>query len=513
MTSSTSHRWWRDAVIYQIYPRSFRDSDGDGVGDLAGIVEGLDHIAALGVDALWLSPIFTSPMADFGYDVASYTDVDPTFGTIDDLDRLVAGAHARGIRVLLDWVPNHTSDQHPWFLASRASRDDPRRDWYVWRDPAPDGGPPNNWIAAFKDVPAWTLDDTTGQYYLHSFLAEQPDLNWSNPAVEAAMHETLRFWLDRGVDGFRADVVHLIGKGTTVPDLPVGRESSLVPTIDVPYTHELLRRIRSVLDEYPHEPMMVGEVYLLEPGQTLRYLGDDDELHLTFDFRTLHTRWEADALREIIALVQDEFAEPHWPTWVLSNHDRPRHRSRYGSDARARAAAVLSLTVRGTPFLYAGEELGLEDAFVPDDKVVDPGGRDGCRAPIPWTAQPDRGWGDDPWLPFPPDAGARSVAAEELDPTSMLHLYRRLLHLRRETPALRSGSMEVDTRDDAAPGLVSYSRSTADDAVRVVANLGADTVAVPCDGEVLLSSDDAVAAVDGRISLPPDVAVIIHLGT
>jgi alpha-glucosidase len=308
-------------------------------------------------------------------------------------------------------------------------------------------------------------------------------------------------------------VVHLIGKGTTVPDLPVGRESSLVPSVDVSYTHELLRRIRAVLDEYPQEPMMVGEVYLLERGQTVRYLGDDDELHLTFDFRTLHTRWDTDALRSIITLVQDEFAAPHWPTWVLSNHDRPRHRTRYGSDARARAAAVLSLTVRGTPFLYAGEELGLEDAVIPDDRVVDPGGRDGCRAPIPWTAEPGHGWGDDPWLPFPPDSGARSVAAEEDDPTSMLHLYRRLLRLRRDTPALRSGSMVVEPRDEAAPQVISYRRLTDDDTILVMVNLGPTSVEVACGGEVLLASDTISAEVadDGRISLGPDVAMVVRI--
>jgi alpha-glucosidase len=500
--------WWRDAVVYQIYPRSFRDANGDGIGDLAGITAGLDHIAGLGVDAIWLSPIFPSPMADFGYDVADYTDVDPTFGTLADLDALVAQAHARGVRVLLDWVPNHTSDQHPWFVESRASRDSGRRDWYVWRDPAPDGGPPNNWIAAFNGVPAWTYDDATGQYYLHSFLAEQPDLNWANPEVEAAMHDTLRFWLDRGIDGFRADVVHLIGKGTTVPDLPAGRESWLVPSIDVPYTHELLRRIRAVLDEYPQEPMMVGEVYLLEPGQTVTYLGDADELHLTFDFRTLHTQWDADALRSIIGLVQDEFAPPAWPTWVLSNHDRPRHRTRYGTEARARAAAVLSLTVRATPFLYAGEELGLEDAVIPADRIVDPDGRDGCRAPIPWTDEPDHGWGPHPWLPFPPDAADRSVARQADLDGSMVQLYRRLLALRRATPALRWGAMSMRRRDDDAPGLVAYSRRDGDDAVVVAVNIGAEPLGVDLRGDVLVTSDPASRlALDGTLGV--DEAIVV----
>lgn len=510
MALSDDPRWWTDAVVYQIYPRSFRDANGDGIGDLPGVIDGLDHLADLGVDALWLSPIFPSPMADFGYDVADYCDVDPVFGTLDDVDRLVAGAHERGIRVLLDWVPNHSSDQHPWFRASRSSRHDPQRDWYVWRDPAPDGGPPNNWMSVFKGVPAWTLDPTTGQYYLHSFLAEQPDLNWSNPEVEAAMHETLRFWLDRGIDGFRADVVHLIGKGEELPDLPVSRTSNLVASIDEPLTHELLRRVRSLLDEFPQHPMMVGEVYLLRPGQTVSYLGDDDELHLTFDFRTLHTDWEAGAMRSVITTVQAEFAPPLWPTWVLSNHDRPRHRSRYGSEARARAAAVMTLTVRGTPFLYAGEELGLEDAEIPADRVVDPDGRDPERAPIPWTGDPDHGWGPDPWLPFPPHADTANAAAQEGDPGSMLALYRSLLRLRRDEAVLRRGTMAVEGPREAAPDVLVYRRSLEGEELVVAVNMGDAAASPGLSGELVVSSraDRSAGTFDG--TLAPDEAVVIR---
>ncbi|MBK5222089.1 MAG: DUF3459 domain-containing protein [Acidimicrobiia bacterium] len=509
---SDDPHWWRDAVVYQIYPRSFRDADGDGVGDLAGVTSRLDYLVDLGVDALWLSPIFTSPMADFGYDVADYCNVDPVFGTLDDLDQLVAGAHERGLRVLLDWVPNHTSNQHRWFEASRSSRDDPHRDWYVWRDPAPDGGPPNNWISVFKGVPAWTFDDATGQYYLHSFLAEQPDLNWANPQVEAAMHDTLRFWLDRGIDGFRADVVHLIGKGEELPDLPEGREDDLVVSIDEPFTHELLRRIRAVLDSYPQHPMMVGEVYLLQPGQTVTYLGDHDELHLTFDFRALHTRWECDAMRSVIATVQTEFAEPHWPTWVLSNHDRRRHRTRYGTDARARAAAVLSLTVRGTPFLYAGEELGLEDAEIPEERVVDPDGRDGTRAPIPWTTDADHGWGADPWLPFPPDSTGKAADAQIGDPDSFHTLYRDLLALRSANEVLRRGSMGLVAGDDAsAHGVLVLHRRLDGDTITVAANFMGEPARVTIEGELLLSSrtDRPDAPFDG--TLGPDEAVVLRV--
>jgi alpha-glucosidase len=499
--NSEQRPWWRDAVVYQIYPRSFADANGDGVGDLNGITARLDHLDDLGVDAVWLSPIFRSPMKYFGYDVADYCAVDPVFGTDDDLDRLIAGLHARDMRLLLDWVPNHTSDQHPWFVESRSSRSNPRRDWYVWRDPAPDGGPPNNWRAAFKGVPAWTLDETTGQYYLHLFLAEQPDLNWSNPEVEAAMHDTLRHWLDRGVDGFRADVVHLIGKGTALADLPEltdGVPNAPVIMIDEPFTHELLRRIRSLVDGYDHDPMMVGEVYLLRPGQAVTYLGDDDELHLAFDFRPVHTDWEAAAMRRTIERSQSEFSDPAWPTWVLSNHDRPRHRSRYGSEEAARAAAVMSLTMRATPFLYAGEEFGLEDAVIPPDRVVDPDGRDGCRAPIPWTPAPDHGWGDSPWLPFPPDPEHRNAETLGRDPSSILHLYRTLLRLRRANHDLRAGSFTlIDDHDGSDDDLIAFRRG---DTFLIVANFSPEQRTTSFDGVLEVSSVPGRTTFDGTLA-------------
>ncbi|MGI9645662.1 MAG: alpha-amylase family glycosyl hydrolase [Ilumatobacteraceae bacterium] len=498
--------WWRDAVVYQIYPRSFADSNGDGVGDLQGIIERLDYLADVGVDALWLSPIFRSPMKDFGYDVADYCAIDPVFGTEADLDELVGGLHERGMRLLLDWVPNHTSDQHEWFVESRSSRDNPKRDWYVWRDPEPDGSPPNNWMAEFKGVPAWTNDSATGQSYLHLFLAEQPDLNWANPEVEAAMHDTLRYWLDRGVDGFRADVVHLIGKGADVDDLPDDARRP-VTSIDRPLGHELLRRTRTLLDGYAHDPMMVGEVYLLRPGQSATYLGDPangaGELHLSFDFRPVHTDWDAASLHRTIAAGQNEFAEPFWPTWVLSNHDQPRHRTRYERDARARAAAVLSSTVRGTPFLYAGEELGLEDAVVPEERIVDPDGRDGCRAPIPWTADGDdstgHGWPERPWLPFPANAATHNAEAEVGVEGSIHSLYRDLLALRRDHEVLRRGSMELAPPEGA---LIRYTRTLGDECVEVVVNLGDEDVGWPAGltGELLVSSDAARTSPGGVLA-------------
>ena len=479
--------WWQEGVVYQIYPRSFLDTDGNGVGDLRGIEQRLDHLVDLGVDAVWLSPMYRSPMADFGYDVADYCDIDPVFGTMQDFDDLVAAAHARNLKVLLDWVPNHTSSQHPWFLESRASRDNPKRDWYVWRDR------PNNWVATFSDDPAWTYDEATGQYYLHHFLPEQPDLNWGNPEVVDAMHGVLRFWLDRGVDGFRADVVHLIGKDPLLPDDPVELVASgrRVGWHDHPSTHALLRDIRSVLDAYDGDRMMVGEVNLRGSAKIAPYYGRGDELHLAFNFEPLSEPWDAGRWRELITDIEVSFgAVDAWPTWVLSNHDQRRHRTRYGSDARARAAAVLLLTLRGTPFLYAGEELGLEDAVIPAERVVDPGGRDGCRAPIPWDTSPSHGWAsDDPWLPWPPAADTRNAHVQDIDPTSMLNLYRRLLATRRGSAALRRGDFRfLDAPDD----VLAYQRVAEDDTRVVLVNFTEGSRSVRLDGSWRL-----VVATDG----------------
>ncbi len=497
--------WWQASVVYQIYPRSFADSSRDGVGDLEGLRTRLDHLKWLGVDALWLSPIYRSPMADFGYDVADYCDVDPLFGDLATFDALLADARARDIRVLLDWVPNHTSDQHPWFVDSRASRDSPKRDWYRWYDGTPDG-PPNNWPAAFGGGPAWTWDEDTEQWYLHTFLPQQPDLNWDNSEVVAAMHDVLRFWLDRGVDGFRADVVHLIGKDPALPDIPetdiVGSHLDVVGTHDYHGTHELLRGIRAVLDEYPGDRMMVGEVNLTKTELIAPYLGESDELHLAFDFESLAVPWVAHAWRARIAHVEEVMGE-RWPTWVFSNHDQPRTRTRLGgSEARARAALVMLLTLRGTPFLFAGEELGLEDAVVPPERVVDPGGRDGCRAPIPWTTAPDHGWPTEPWLPWPPEPGARSAEAERADPDSVLQLAKAVLALRRESPALHTGTLEL--LDDAPDGVLAYERRDGDDLRRVWVNFAGAGVGLP-EGWVV-----ELATAPTGDGLPSDAAAVLR---
>jgi alpha-glucosidase len=503
--------WWKSAVVYQIYPRSFCDTGGDGVGDLEGIRRHLDHFVWLGVDAIWLSPFYRSPMRDGGYDVADYCDVDPLFGTLADFDRLLAEAHARGLRVLVDWVPNHTSDRHPWFLESRAARTSAKRDWYVWRDGTPEC-PPNNWRAAFTNGPAWTWDAPTRQWYLHLFLPEQPDLDWANPEVVAAMHATLRFWLDRGVDGVRIDVVHCLGKDPALPDNPPGREHwPMSAQNDQPSTHAIVRALRTLVDRYDGTRAMVGEVYLLETAKVAPYYGRGDELHLAFNFPPLYAPWDAAAWRrqidDVVAHLDPRGA---WPTWVLSNHDNARHRTRYGSETRARAAAVLLLTLRGTPFLYAGEELGLADAIVPADRVHDPGGRDGCRAPIPWTPAPDHGWGVvDPWLPWPPDPAARNVATLRDDPGSILHLYRRLLAVRRSSPALRLGGWSPL----ATPaGVLGYVRAHAADRRAVLVNFTGAAVDARVEGawRIEVASDGAGEGAVYAGRLGPDEAVILR---
>ncbi|MHB1912062.1 MAG: alpha-amylase family glycosyl hydrolase [Acidimicrobiales bacterium] len=498
--------WWQEAVVYQIYPRSFSDADGNGVGDLEGIRRHLDHLAWLGVDAIWISPFFTSPMADYGYDVADYCNVDPLFGSLADFDRLLEDSHRLGLRVLIDWVPNHSSDQHPWFLESLAGPTSSRRDWYYWREGAGPGRPPNNWRAAFIGGPAWTWDPRSRQWYLHSFLPQQPDLNWGNPDVVAAMHDTLRFWLDRGVDGFRIDVVHLLGKDPALPDGP-GRQPAIT---DRWTTHSRLRDLRRLLDSYPGERTSVGEVYILDTAAVASYYGQNDELHMAFNFPPLHAPWEAGAWRQCIVDTLGALGpRGAWPTWVLSNHDTPRHRTRYGSEARARAAAVLLLTLRGTPFLYAGEELGLEDAVVEETEARDPGGRDGCRAPVPWTSDAGRGWPVPPWLPWPPDPEIRNAEAQRQEPDGILHLYRRLLALRRAREALRFGDL---TLLDCPEGVVGYRRSTSVEEIVVLVNFSAAALEVDVPGgpfRVDLSSHSASESGPWEGHLGADQAVIL----
>ena len=501
-------RWWQSAVLYQIYPRSFQDTDGDGVGDLAGIIARLPYLVDLGVDALWLSPIFPSPMADFGYDISDYTDIAPVFGSLAGFDALVAAAHGRGLKVLLDLVPNHTSDRHPWFTSSRRSRNDPQRNWYIWRDPAPDGGPPNNWLSEFGGS-AWQFDPPTGQYYYHAFLAAQPDLNWRNEQVRAAIHDVMRFWLTRGVDGFRVDVIWHLIKDADFRDNPPnpafmpGRppHEALLPfyTTDRPEVQEVVAGLRRVVDEFD-DRVLIGEIYL--PVERLvAYYGDGLRgANLPFNFTLLSAPWNAREIDRLVAEYEAALPPGGWPNWVLGNHDRPRVASRLGRD-QARIAAMLLLTLRGTPTIYYGDEIGMTQVAIPPERVQDPFekrvpgigvGRDGCRTPMQWTA--DRGAGftaGEPWLPLAEDFRSQNVDNQRADPASILNLHRRLIALRGSRPALAAGAY----RPLAAQGdLLLYRREHADDQVTVALNMGLAPTTVLLESmapeaRVLLSSN------------------------
>jgi alpha-glucosidase len=477
--------WWERGVIYQIYPRSFQDSDGDGVGDLAGIERRLDYLASLGIDAIWLSPIFPSPMADFGYDVADYCGIDPLFGTLADFDRLLAATHERGFKLMLDFVPNHSSDRHPWFEESRSSRDNPKRDWYVWRDPALGGAPPNNWISDFGGS-AWEWDEATGQYYLHAFLKEQPDLNWRNPEVRHAMLDVLRFWLDRGVDGFRIDVLWHIIKAEGLPDNPVnpdyrpemGEKLKILQlhSTHQPEVHELAAEFRELADSYGNR-LLVGEI-VLPLEELMRYYGQEHPgVHLPFNFQLVEAPWNAAILRQMIAGYEAALPPGGWPNWVIASHDYPRIAAKLG-EAQARVAAMLLLTLRGTPTLYQGDEIGIGKVEIQPGRVRDPKelrepgiglGRDPSRTPMAWDNSPYAGFSTaEPWLPLHEDWRTRNVASHEADPGSMLSLYRNLLRLRRGEPALSVGSFALAEGGD---NILAYERRHDDGHLLVALNL------------------------------------------
>ena len=449
--------WWQRGIVYQIYPRSFMDSNGDGIGDLPGIRQRLDYVTWLGVDAIWISPIYPSPMADFGYDISNYADIHPTFGTLKEFDRLLAEAHQRGLKLILDFVPNHTSDQHPWFLESRSSRSNPRRDWYIWADPRPGGGPPNNWLSDFGGS-AWQFDERTGQYYYHAFLKEQPDLNWRNPAVCQAMHDVLRFWLRRGVDGFRVDVIWYLIKDDQLRDNPPNPAYSegqpphhaVLPlyTADRPEIHDVVAGLRRVIDEFT-DRVLIGEIYLPIERLVSYYGADLSGAHLPFNFQLIQTQWNARAIAALIESYEAALPPGGWPNWVLGNHDKSRIATRIGA-AQARAAAMLLLTVRGTPTMYYGDESGRTDVPIPSHLVQDPFernvpgigcGRDPERTPMQWDASPGAGFTTGrPWLPFAADWQETNVAMQAGLSGSILTLYRRLIALRRAEPALAVGS-------------------------------------------------------------------------
>jgi alpha-glucosidase len=526
--------WWRHGVIYQVYPRSFQDTNDDGQGDLAGITARLGYFVELGVDIIWLSPIFPSPMRDGGYDIANYVDIDPLFGTLADFGLLLKKAHEQNIKVLLDLVPNHTSDQHPWFVNSRSSRRSDKRDWYLWADAGPDGGPPNNWLSEFGGS-AWEYDAETGQYYYHAFLATQPDLNWRNPQVQGAMADVMRFWLQRGIDGFRVDVLWHLLKDKQLRDNPPNPEfrdgdppyRRLLPqyTTDLPEVHDLIAMLRGVIDEFP-DRLMIGEVYL-PIKQLVAYYGRDlDGAHLPFNFSLLETHWEATALARLIEDYEAALPAGGWPNWVLGNHDRRRLVSRIGIE-QARVAAMLLLTLRGTPTIYYGEEIGMRDAVIPTDRLRDPigdsiaglrYGRDSVRTPMQWDASRFAGFSIvDPWLPIADDSAGANVAAQRQDPTSILNLYRHLIAIRRASPALLDGAYRTVT---ARSNLFVFARTEASERMLIVLNFGGDAVAVDPGANVWTGTIAVSTAADrdgevvsGTLMLREHEGVVVRLAS
>jgi alpha-glucosidase len=517
--------WWKGAVIYQIYPRSFQDSNGDGVGDLDGITSRLEHVARLGVDAIWLSPFFTSPMKDFGYDIADYCDVDPIFGTLADFDRLVSRAHALGLKLIVDQVYAHTSDAHAWFAASRQSRSGDKADWYVWADPKPDGTPPNNWQSVFGG-PAWTWDARRQQYYMHNFLGSQPQLNVHNPAVQDALLDVARFWLDRGVDGFRIDAINFAMHDPALTDNPPAPPGPRTRPFDYqlkrhnqshPRIPDFLARLRTVLDGYG-ATFSVAEVGGTDPIPEMRaFTADDRHLSSAYSFAFLYARRLTPQV--VAAALADWPDSPGlgWPSWALTNHDSPRGLTRWAPpehrDAFARMAMLLLMTLRGNPFLYYGEELGLTQVEIPFEELQDPEAianwpltlsRDGARTPMPWEADaPNAGFSAArPWLPLGSDHPARAVDRQSADPHSLLNLTRQLVALRREEPALRLGRLD---RLVAEGELLTFERQHDNRRLRAAFNFGTRSLALGWEGRVLAGVNGATAA-----ELPPLGAIILE---
>lgn len=458
--------WWQKGIIYQIYPRSFMDSNGDGVGDLRGIITKIDYLKWLGVNAVWLSPFYPSPMKDFGYDITDYRGVHPIFGTLGDFDELIQILHEADIKLILDFVPNHTSDQHHWFQESRSSRHSKKRHWYIWQDPKVDGSPPNNWLSSFGGGPAWTFDEKTGQYYYHAFLKEQPDLNWRNPEVQEAMFDNMRFWLDRGVDGFRVDVIWHIVKDEDFRDNPLSPEYQphQSPHIrflqkfntDQPEVHQIIEKMRHVLDKY-EERMMVGEVYLPVERLVTYYGSEGKGVHLPFNFHLISVPWNPKRIASVIQEYESSLPEFGWPNWVLGNHDNPRVASRIG-ERQVGVAALLLLTLRGTPTMYYGDEVGMHNAHIPPEGVQDPFeknvpgmgyGRDPQRTPMQWSALKNGSFSTGkPWLPLAHDFDIFNVETQKSKPDSILNFYRELINLRQKQPALYEGTYEQLQADD-----------------------------------------------------------------
>ncbi len=484
--------WWKHAVIYEIYPRSFQDSDGDGIGDIKGITSRLDYIHDLGIDAIWITPMYPSPGVDYGYDISNYTAIDPEYGTMADLEHLIAEAKKRNIRVIMDYVINHTSDQNAWFVESRSSRTNPKRDWYIWRDGKAPGQPPNNWQSWFGHS-AWTFDPKTDQYYYHYFYKEQPDLNWRNPEVKKAMEGVLEFWMKKGVAGFRIDAVSRLFEDPDLHDDPYlpgvnaygDRNIEHKYTDNYPEVHDILKELRKVVDKYPGDPVLITEADEPNVEELTKLYGHGDEVQLPMDFQIADVnKLSAPRFRQLFNEIENNTAHGQ-PEYFFSNHDQPRQWDRYGDGAHndqiAKLMAVLLLTTRGTPQMYYGEELGMrttdpariEDVHDPIGKLGWPKekGRDGERTPMQWNASAQAGFTTSatPWLPIPPSAAIYNVETESKDPSSIFNAYKRLLALRKSNPALRDGSYEALNQDD--PDVFAYLRRSGASAVLVALNM------------------------------------------
>jgi alpha-glucosidase len=536
MEQSKQLTWWKTGVIYQIYPRSFLDTTGNGIGDLEGIISRLDYLndgtpGSLGVDAIWLSPFYPSPMADFGYDVSDYCNIHPELGNMEIFDRLVEEAHKRRIRVIIDYVPNHTSVQHDWFKEARASLDSPRRDWYIWKDAKPDGGPPNNWGSIFGGS-AWEWDEQTGQYYFHQFLKEQPDLNWRNPDVVNAMKDVLTFWLDRGVDGFRMDVVGMIYKHPDMPDQPPNPDAraDLRPNDfyerqlhpydqDQDEVYEMVREFNQLAKPYG-DICLIGEVLWYGADRWLRYYGKKgDGFHLPMNFSFMAEPWEANKIKESVSRLEAILPEFAWPSYVLGNHDEIRVASRYGKE-HTRLVAILLLTLRGTPILYYGDEIGLENGVIAEEDIQDPWGiivgpeynRDVCRTPMQWDSSQNAGFSkSDPWLPISQDATERNVKIQDENPHSLLNLYQKLIWYRRGSEALKTGKLEIQ---DGPSGCLIYKRQSDSQSLWIALNFTAEKINIPFSGqgEIVLSTESVTSreSVHGSVAINGFEGVIIE---
>jgi alpha-glucosidase len=521
--------WWKDAVFYQVYPRSFCDTTGNGIGDLPGVISGLDYLEDLGIDALWISPFYESPMADFGYDVSDHCKVDPLFGTNEDARRLIEAIHARGMRIVVDYVPNHTSIAHRWFQEASVDRQNPFRDYYLWADARDNRAPPNNWVSVFGG-PAWTWHEPSGQYYLHRFLKEQPDLNWENPAVVEEMHQVLHFWLDLGVDGFRIDAPVSLARDPLWRDNPPsGRDSPWeydawlhIHDIHQEALHEIFYGMRAVLDAYPPpgSRVAIAEVETLPWPEWARYFGEGgDEIQIPFNFALLWAEWSPAGTKKVVDGFEAALPAGAWPNYTLGNHDTPRLATRLGAD-QVRIAAMLLLTLRGTPTLYYGDELGLPDLEVPPERQQDPygrrvpgKGRDGCRGPMLFTDDEGFGFsegGVPPWLDFPPGA-ATLTASAQAEPGSLLGLYRSLLALRKSSPTLRQGGYLPCPSPH--PQVFCFERHHRGERLLVALNYGGEALQIPTPGQdcTLLLSTHRTVLPPGPLSLRPHEGVVLQI--